>query len=411
MGHFKNSTNRDDVLKQARKEGVHTIEDAVILRKFGLESELDLNTTMEILKSTQKIKAKVSRRLAKLLKNHINSLSKEQIPMHIFKKATLNVKPINWLIKGVMQKNELGLIFGPSGERKSFVTLDMALHASNGIEWQGHRVKSKVTVLYLAGEGFQGISNRLIAASKYHNLPIDNIFISELPGDLLDTDSVDRIASAIESFNEPVWLIVDTLHRNFGNGDENSARDMGKMLSNIDHKLRSTGATVTLVHHTGHGNQNRERGSSSLMGALDSKISVSTDKHLVTTVSCGKMKDGEAFKTIVLESKVVILGEDEDNDLITSLAMVSSDKTPDETVNPDEEIAASVYDILPLDSEMIVPHIACTFNKLEGTAKNIKTRIKKILIEKYPDFQASRTEWTKQSNIAVVPQQPRTYTN
>ncbi len=391
MGHLRNSTNRDDVLKQAKTEGIHTIGDAKLVRAFSPDED----TAMQILKKTSVVIARESQIVAKGIRRYIKLQTRKQLSMHVFKKATLDVKPMDWLIKGVMQKNELGLIFGPSGERKSFVALDMALHVSNGAEWQGHRVKTKATVLYLAGEGFQGISNRLIAASKYHNLSIDNIFISELPGDLLDDDSVDRIANAIESFNEPVWLIVDTLHRNFGHGDENSSKDMGKMLSNIDTKLRTTGATITIVHHTGHGNQNRERGSSSLMGALDSKISVSTDKHKITSVKCGKMKDGEEFKNISLESKLVILGEDEDGDLITSLAMVSSDIEAEEEISEIEVIAESVYDALPLTSEEVTLDIMANFNKTEGSAKNIKTSVRKLLESKRNGFKASRVEWTK----------------
>jgi len=324
-------------------------------------------------------------------------IEKEKIlTAHSFKPVSSVITSPNWLVKGVLQDNEFGLIFGPSGEKKSFVVLDMALHASNGVDWSGHKVKKPVKVLYLAGEGFGGISRRLTAASKYHGLPTDNILVSETPGDLSDEKSVEAIALAIEQFDAPVWLIIDTLHRNFGNADENSSRDMGNVISNIDKILKPTGVTTTVIHHTGHGNTNRERGSSALMAAVDTKIKVSTDSRTgITEIECHKMKDAECFAPVNMESQIVVLGEDEDNDLITSIAMIPTEKEADKKVDQIELMAEHIYNELPLDNDHVNASLQVNFNIKESTAANKKTAIKKYLSAKYKNFKTENKQWTK----------------
>src|SRR5687768_9638876 len=55
-----------------------------------------------------------------------------------------------------------GVIYGPSGEGKSFVALDWALSVATGRDWQGHATK-KGTVLYVVAEGGRGIKKRIAA--------------------------------------------------------------------------------------------------------------------------------------------------------------------------------------------------------------------------------------------------------
>ena len=86
-----------------------------------------------------------------------------------FSPVSKEITPVKWLLKGVMEENSINGLFGPSGEKKSFVVIDMALHILNGKDWYGHKVKQKdATVLYIAGEGAAGINLRVNAACKHH---------------------------------------------------------------------------------------------------------------------------------------------------------------------------------------------------------------------------------------------------
>ena len=64
-------------------------------------------------------------------------------------------------------------------------------------------------------------------------------------------------------------IIVDTLQRNFGAGNENSTEDMSAFIERID-DLRDTYSTcIAIVHHVGHGNATRARGSSVIQASVD----------------------------------------------------------------------------------------------------------------------------------------------
>ena len=75
----------------------------------------------------------------------------------------------------------------------------------------------------------------------------------------------------VDTYGEPPKLVVvDTLARNFGPGNENSTEDMNRWIANIDRFIREEfRCAVILVHHTGHGHLTRGRGSSVLPAALD----------------------------------------------------------------------------------------------------------------------------------------------
>ena len=68
----------------------------------------------------------------------------------------------NWLIDGLIEQSDLGLLFGASGDGKSFVVLDMAYCTAAGIPYHGRPTK-KTGVLYVCGEGHSGLQKRLKA--------------------------------------------------------------------------------------------------------------------------------------------------------------------------------------------------------------------------------------------------------
>src|SRR6516225_11927406 len=68
----------------------------------------------------------------------------------------------------------------------------------------------------------------------------------------------------------PRLLILDTLARCFGAGDENSTGDMGVFIASLD-RLRADfpQLTILIVHHSGKDDTKGARGSTALKGAAD----------------------------------------------------------------------------------------------------------------------------------------------
>jgi hypothetical protein len=212
----------------------------------------------------------------------------------------------NWLIDGLIEQSDLGLIFGASGGGKSFVVLDMAYCIAAGIPYHGRNTK-KTGVLYVCGEGHSGLQKRIKAIHIDKGCTeLPNIHITTVPAAFIDESSAIAIQNTIKAIGNIGVVFVDTFHRNLGNGDENSAKDIAKFLQNIDLYLRSIGVAVIPVHHSGNDSSGRSRGSSSIRAAMDVEYEVKQDADTnIITVTNTKMKNFEQPKPFSFKFKPV----------------------------------------------------------------------------------------------------------
>ena len=317
------------------------------------------------------------------------------------------VRPIKWLLKGLIEQGSLNMMFGPSGEKKSFVAIDMALHLVNNKDWNGYKVKQDVEVLYIAGEGKNGLNLRINAACKEHSLSNKGLWLSNSSIDLnLPATSTEmstlctNIEAQMSKTGKSVLVIVDTLNRNFS-GEENSAKDMGRLWQNLD-SIRVLGASVLLVHHTGHGTKDRARGSSSMKAAMDGEISVSTDTNNVTWVRNTKNKNSASTNSIVMEGKVIDFGVDEDGDRITSLAMIKTKAT--EKASIDDVVLAinTIIDIEPTHKEIDVLGAEMLLTTEANFSKNYKTKILELLVNEHA-VEVVRKQWRRVKTYDYLP--------
>ncbi len=124
----------------------------------------------------------------------------------------------------------------------------------------------------------------------------------------------------------PVRLIVlDTLSRMIGSGDEDRARDINVIVQRAERIQRETGAHVLIVHHSGKDKDRGMRGSNALLGAVDAAWEVSRFETGLCDVKIAKSKDGGDTEPFHYELSQAVLGEDEDGDPITSCVIVPAD--------------------------------------------------------------------------------------
>jgi hypothetical protein len=76
-----------------------------------------------------------------------------------------DIRPTDWLIHGFFESDSMSLLFGDPAAGKSFVAIDLAACIATGKDWHGHKTKQGA-VIYIAGEGMNGISKRFKAWSK-----------------------------------------------------------------------------------------------------------------------------------------------------------------------------------------------------------------------------------------------------
>jgi ABC-type dipeptide/oligopeptide/nickel transport system ATPase component len=229
--------------------------------------------------------------------------------------------PPQWIIKNVLPKAELVVLYGESGSGKSFLALQMAAAIARGLPWRGHRVRQG-RVVYIAAEGAGGFRNRCVAYAQAEgmslaDLPLD--IVADAPNLLLKEDAL-AVAKAIGRADV---VIVDTWAQVTPGGNENAGEDMGKALSHCKGIRRATGAVVLLVHHSGKDASKGARGWSGLRAAADAELEVlrTPTGRLLRTA---KQKDGADDLEWGFDLDTVEIGRDEDDDPITSCVVVDA---------------------------------------------------------------------------------------
>lgn len=240
-----------------------------------------------------------------------------------FDEILADQKPTEWLIRDFLDKGKLAEIYGPSDSLKSFIAISMGLSIATGLPWFGNPVKVTGPCLYICGEGRHGVRKRLKVWSIENNTSQAPFYVSKTSAAITDPAGLSEVDTAIANIpgGPPALVIIDTLARNFGPGDENSTADMGRFVVGMDRIKDRYGCTILVVHHTGLATSDRDRGSSVLKASVDSQYSV---KRVVDTVTmtCIKAKDHEQPAPITFKPRVIETGDfDDDHRPITSLVL------------------------------------------------------------------------------------------
>jgi phage/plasmid primase-like uncharacterized protein/KaiC/GvpD/RAD55 family RecA-like ATPase len=214
----------------------------------------------------------------------------------------LEFKAPEWLIDGLLEANTFSVCFGSPAAGKTFLTLDMALCIATGKDFHDHHVKQG-PVFYIAGEGHNGFARRAAAWSKENGISLTGVPFFKSSRAIVITDDnsvaelVDTIDAMVQQYGEPQLIVIDTLARSMGAADENSTKEMGAAIRAIDECRDAYDCTVLAVHHTGHSNKERARGSSALLGAVDAEFMVDKwfqdDSIAKVEVKFTKMKDAK----------------------------------------------------------------------------------------------------------------------
>jgi hypothetical protein len=180
-------------------------------------------------------------------------------------------------VRGVIPTKSIVVVFGPPKGGKTFSVCDLTMHAAHGLDWHGCAIPRPMKVVYLAGEGVNGLRVRLKAWIEHH----DSI---EAPGKFyvlpIALSLPDRVSTLAESLAalKPDIVVTDTLNAYFGGGDENSTKDMTAFCTSVRYLRDTLECSVVVIHHTGHGDSGRERGSIVLRASADVLIQVAKDE-------------------------------------------------------------------------------------------------------------------------------------
>lgn len=298
-------------------------------------------------------------------------------------------EPPPWIVKGIIPRAGLGVIYGEPGSGKSFLAMDMALSIVQGLEWRGRKVR-KGGVIYVAAEGQGGIPARLRAyTAHFGRQPADHPFYLMTGAPSFLENDWRHVVAEIKYRGDISCLFVDTLAQSIAGGDENSSETMGKVIANARRIHEATGVVVILVHHSGKDASKGARGHSSLRGADDFEIEVTRNGE-EREMRISKQKDGRdgdkfGFKLVTVSTGIV----DEDGDQETSCVVEPAELsvTSGQKVGEIERVILEavngltvVDDVTSLTEEQIVAEAVRIKGKGQPDPKgNLRTNVKAAL--------------------------------
>ena len=242
-----------------------------------------------------------------------------------------------YLVKGWLDRGASSVLYGESNVGKTFFALDLAMHVAARQHWHGNLVQKKGEhhagpVVYVAGEGGAGIRNR-IAAIRTHRGDLwegidlyDSFYLLPTTLDLCTSTDAAHLADVLVRVwpKPPSLIVIDTLARSMGNGDENTAKDMGAFVRSVDFLREKTGAHVMVIHHSGKDASKGARGSGSLRGAVDTEIELTRDGDTILAET-KKQRDMPTGATFAYKLRGVLIGHDEDGDAVTTAIVEEAD--------------------------------------------------------------------------------------
>jgi RecA-family ATPase len=205
-----------------------------------------------------------------------------------------------WIVKDVIGAGEFSLWVAKPGTAKSVLLCDIGCHIAAGKAWHGRKVDPGLVVFFAAER--KALTERRIAAwRKTHNET--GVPFAVVGGKLdLTTGLIDAkaLALSIKGMEEKSGLpcrlvILDTVTRTFGAGDQNSSKDMQRFIQSADELTRATGAHVAAIHHSGHVGE-RGKGAIDLDGAIDVSYGINvtgTGPTKVFKLECTGANDGD----------------------------------------------------------------------------------------------------------------------
>jgi hypothetical protein len=251
-------------------------------------------------------------------------------------------KPSNWLIKGLLPEQGVLVLPGAWGSYKTTLLLTVSYSVMMGEDFAGqYRVKRTGGVLMYALEGGGTIDTRMRAVVMAAggdgdaDLPI---FFHEVCPPLTRPESALEIIKDVKAADAhcrakhgvPIRVLwIDTYSSaagHTGSGDDNDRSATQKVFTTLHRVARETGILVAVLDHFGKNAENGTTGSSAKEGSADTVLASLSERELNGTLSdtrivIRKQREGPSGIEIPYDAEPVVLGNDEDGDPITAMAL------------------------------------------------------------------------------------------
>ena len=251
------------------------------------------------------------------------------------KNSKFNLQPLSsiepclnqmWRWKNLMPSVGVAFLYGLPSVGKTFLSIHVGLAIAAGKSIACEKTV-QCGVVYCAAEAGEGVKNRISQAVESMNLPASTPFslitvAPNLGGLDDDTEELIRAIKLAEERDQTQYKVVvmDTLARVMTGLDENSTRDAGIFINNAERLAHELNALVIVVHHSGKNVDNGMRGSSALLGAVDTVLKVAKrDDYIWLNIE--KQRDGSDNMGFSFQLKPVDVGTDQDGESVTTCVL------------------------------------------------------------------------------------------
>lgn len=309
-------------------------------------------------------------------------------PKELFSRiGDIEIKPMQWVIRGLFQIDSSTVFFGDPGAGKSFLGLDIAASIACGINFHSMTTKISGPTLYVAGEGRYTISRRMAAWSKHHEIDLKEypFYILNSEIELVDEKKLLPLKQALEEINKkdgrPCAVIIDTWSTCRGGNNENDNSETAKALNNLRVVCKPYECSRFIIHHSGVADKTRSRGASSFKGNIDNEYRVEKSPLGKISLINTKTKDGPEPDKMFFDLINVNLGLKDEFGYEESSAVLVQDgdyiPTKKSRLGKNEKLAMELLGEHKANIRLWRESILA-----KGVSKSIYSQVKAQLIEK-----------------------------
>ena len=170
-----------------------------------------------------------------------------------------------WIVKNLIPRAGLGVVFGDPGSGKTAVTIDLMMHVAAGMPYRNRRVE-QAAVVYIVLEGHHGAVNRIAAARDHLDVKGAPFAVVPVTADFRSEENSAKAAAVANQLIEarkglPVVVVIDTFQAALGaGGSDCDPRDVGALLEGVKAQIVAPGMTALFVHHSGKDKSRGARG-------------------------------------------------------------------------------------------------------------------------------------------------------
>jgi hypothetical protein len=298
--------------------------------------------------------------------------------------------PTSWQIANLLEQNSIAVLYGLTKTYKSFLALSAGLSIANGLPFAGRAVQQGA-VAYIAAEGSTtGYRKRWSAWNRQYGGSAQAPF-RVLPSALNVSDPasvtefIELLHEAEDSIGERFRLvIIDTIARCFGAGEENRATDVKLYLDGCTRIRDALAATVLNLAHPGKDVEKGIRGNSALPSNVDAMFYVSRPPATtgVVRLDVEKQKDSEEGDPLWFEMQRTELGNNETS--LVAIATTAPEASVDGT-GPGVNLTPSRLAVLEIYREAgadgLSPHDAIVKAAARGVLKTTFHNVRNFLLK------------------------------